>query len=193
MAIFRITAEWTGFPGAPGYSTFHFQGSSPGSGAEGERSRVRAFFAAFSQDLAGGTTITVLPTIQVYDEATGMMTGLIDDTTTLTPVAAPTTGNYAGPSGGMVQWNTGTVVNGRLLRGRTFLVPLGTTAYDNTGTLATATIGRINTGASELSGAGFASGFGVWSRPQSGGTGAFAEVNGHRVPDKVVVLRSRRD
>lgn len=193
MAIFRVTARWTGFTGAPGYSNFHFQGSTPTAGPDGERSLVHQFFTAAATNLTAGTRIQVMPEVQVFDEASGAMTGIVVDSTELELVAGTSSGNYVGPAGAVINWNTSAVVNGRRLRGRTFLVPLTGSRFDMDGTLTSTAVTSLNNAAAILSGAGFGSGFGIWSRPVGGGSGAFGEVTSHSIPDMAAVLRSRRD
>lgn len=193
MAIYRVTARWTGFTGAPGYSNFHFQGSTGAPDLAPAAAAVRNMFQDMQVHLPSTLRINVSPTIEIYDDASGQLTGYETLATTPAVVSGAATGPYAGPSGAVINWITNTVTQGRRLRGRTFIVPLATSAYDSSGTLTTGALTDINTGASRLSGAGFSLGFGVWSRPTAGGTGAFGEVVGHRVPDLAAVLRSRRD
>lgn len=193
MSIFRVTARWSGFPGAPGYSNFHFTGSTPGDVALGERERVRAFFSRVTARLASGTIIEIDPVVTEFDETTGQMIGMHLDEEELEPLESSGSGSYAGPAGAVVNWRTQTVNNGRLVRGRTFLVPIAGSAFDSDGTLSTAALSQFRGAAEELSGADFETGFCIWSRPTDGGTGAVAPVVSHDVPDMVAVLRSRRD
>lgn len=193
MPISRVTAQWSGFPGAPGYSNFHFQSSTGTPDVAAPRAAVRAFFAALPTRLPNGVTIRVSETVEILDDVTGGLVDYATDDTTLNPVVGTGAGSYAGPSGAVVNWLTNTVVNGRRLRGRTFVVPLASGAYDADGTLGSPTLANVNDAAAVLSGAGFSLGFGILSRPAGGGAIRFGEVTGHRVPDMAAVLRSRRD
>jgi hypothetical protein len=193
MPISRVTAQWSGFPGAPGYSNFHFQSSTGTPDNQANVDLVRSFFQAARDQIAAGVTITVNPTVEVLDDATG---ALVDyDTVATAPavVLGGASGNYSGPSGAVINWLTNAVVGGRRLRGRTFLVPLGNSAYQSDGTLGGTSLASLNTAAALLSGAGFSSGFGILSRPAGGGAISFGEVTAHRIPDMAAVLRSRRD
>ena len=193
MAIHRVTARWTGFQGAPGYTTFHFEPFTGGGDAGIERGRVRAFFAELDQLIGTGATITVLPTVEIIDETTGVLTGYIEDDTELAPVTAPTSGTSVGSAGAVINWQTSTVVNGRRLRGRTFIVPMRTVAFDTDGTLASNAITALNAAAEAITDSQFESNLVVWSRPSNGGGGTVGPVTGYRIPDMAAVLRSRRD
>lgn len=193
MPITRVTAEWRGFPGAPGYSTFHFHDSPSGPVVDEARQRVHDFFNELRGTLPTSVEISVREEVEEYDESTGLLVGYERGTETLPTVSGSNIADYAGPVGAVIHWNTNTVANGRRLRGRTFIVPMMRTAYESDGTIDDTQLERLNDGAAHLSGGGFESTFCVWSRPQSGGSGAVGPVVSHRVPDMAAVLRSRRD
>ena len=193
MAIRRITARWTGFTGAPGYSVFHFAegGNVPDAGTA--RTRVKAFFDAVAAILPADVSIQVDPSVQVLDEATGVMTDIEDDDTNITPTNGIGGSGYSAPSGAVINWRSQAVVNGRLVRGRTFLVPLAGASYEADGTLTSVAIGRLRDAGNEMVTGDFANAFGIWSRPRAGAGGSFHTANSFNIPDKAAVLRSRRD
>lgn len=193
MPILRVTARWSGFAGAPGYSNFHFQSSTGVVEAAEARNEVHTFFSTLSARLAPPVRIEVESTVEVLDDATGALVSYVQDGTELAPIVGATTGSFSGPTGAVVNWLTNSVVNGRRSRGRTFIVPLVSTAFDTDGTLTGAALADLNNAAEGLAGDGFTSGFGILSRPAGGGTISFSEVTGYRVPDMAAVLRSRRD
>lgn len=193
MAIYRVTVQWTGFQGAPGYSNFHFteQVSDPGPRDGYDRvwdflNEINSLFPTDVHYLAEGE-------VAILDETTGMITDYQTVAENPTPGNGGATGGYSAASGAVVTWNTAGVRNGRRVRGRTFLVPLGGNAYQSDGTLTPDTISTINDGASLLVGEGFDSGFAIFSRPSNGQDGGVYPVTGFRVPDMAAVLRSRRD
>lgn len=193
MAIHRVTVNWTGFTGAPGYSNFFFTGPGTGGAAVESRDRVRGFFNAVRAILPTQVQFLVEGEVAVIDQATGEITGYVMAEPEPVTGQGQMTGGYSAASGAVVTWNTAGVRNSRRVRGRTFVVPISGLAYQNDGTLLGTTITTLNTAATELVGTGFNSGFGVWARPVGGSGGGFYEVNGFRVPDKAAVLRSRRD
>lgn len=193
MDMLRITARWTGFPGAPGYSNFFFAG---GGGLIGDQNqvaeRVMDAFRGITTQLAAGTIINIEPEAAVVDSDTGAVTDF-RNVDTITPVEASSSGPYAGPTGAVINWRTNDLRNGRRIRGRTFLVPLGAQVYDTEGTLSVAALQDLNEFAETIRGVDLDSEFGVWSRPINGSGGVFASVTSHNVPDLAAVLRSRRD
>lgn len=193
MALSRITAVWQGFTGAPGYTSFHFLAFGGGDETTSEVARVRSFFSELQPILPSSVSIQVQQETEILEEATG---ALINYGAAADPVA-PVEGNggtaYSAPSGGLVSWNTGTVVGNRRLRGRTFVVPLATASYQDDGTLTPVAIGALSDAAEALIGDGSGPRLHVWSRPTNGSGGVVGEVTGYRIPDLAAVLRSRRD
>lgn len=193
MTISRVTAIWTGFTGAPGYTNFFFRAFGGGDAVDLEVARVRAFFAPLQVRLPNTVRIAVQQEAAILDEATGDLIDYAQATTAPTAVAGSSTDSYSAPAGAAVTWNTNGIARGRRLRGRTFLVPLAGGAYQNDGTLASATITDINTGAAALIGNGTGPEAVIWSRPRDGQGGTIAAISSHRVADQVAILRSRRD
>lgn len=193
MTIARVTAQWSGFPGAPGYSNFFFEVAGSSDEQLGAPAVVRTAFSSILQQLPSGVSIQVSPTVEYIDEATGVLQDYGDAEETPDSVNGSSSGNWAGPTGAVVNWTTGTVRDGRRVRGRTFLVPLGSTAFQNDGTLGSLGLAALNNFATNLrGGAENTTGLVVWGRPSST-PGVAAPVTGHRVPDMAAVLRSRRD
>lgn len=203
MDILRITCQWTGFPGAPGYSNFHFTtdggfwdgglvGDEAQTAADGAAARVRAAFAAMRAHLPTQTFVAIQTEAAILNSDTGETVGTVD--VEEEPVGSSASGTtHAGPVGAVVNWRTNDYRFGRRIRGRTFMVPLNSNAYEGDGTLSTGARGDLQTFADTMvSGTGGAE-FGVWSRPRNGSGGVFATVTSGTVPDMAAVLRSRRD
>lgn len=207
--IGRMRLNWTGFTGAPGYSNFYFRDFSEGDLTQamvnGFGSRLESLISTIQTRLPSTVTIQIDPTIDVVDVPTGNLTRSLS----YTPLAArvgQATGNYSAATGGVINWNTAGVHNGRRVRGRTFLVPYGGSALGPNGTLddtlRTSLIGAINTFIGvDATKPGV---LGVYARPVKAGTnpdgtpraaseGAWYSVTSFTHPDKVAVLRSRRD
>lgn len=203
MDILRITARWTGFTGAPGYSNFHFStdagfwdggvltpdaevAASAGAG------RVRNAFLEIADLLPEDVGLQIEGEAALLDSDTGEQLGAVptepDDMR-----GGSAAGGYSAASGAVVNWRTNDYRFGRRIRGRTFLVPLAGSAYQNDGTLTPAALTALRDfGDGIMNGIG-ALNFGVWSRPRDGAGGVFATATGYTVPDMAAVLRSRRD
>lgn len=186
-SLSRINVAWQNWPGAPGVTTFFRIGQASQTDVDG----IRAFFNAFANLLPTALTINVPGQGDVIDDATGNIISAWAVGTTPTTVTGTGGGAYAGNAGACVHWLTTTIVNNRRVRGRSFLVPLIASAYDTSGSLATATITTLTTAANGLL-AAMNPNQAVWHRPTKFAQGSSAAVNGMRVPDLAVSLRSRR-
>lgn len=193
MAITRITAQWVGFRGAPGYSNFFFDGVfTDESGVEAAALAVREFFQSARSHMPSGCNVTVQSAADILDEVSGQITSVVD-------FAAPPVvtglgdGVYSAATGAVVNWNTQDYVNGRRVRGRTFLVPLSSEAFDSNGDIAAATLIALREGANDLVTATLEAPLCVWHRPVNGAGGSSHVVTSSTVPDLGAVLRSRRD
>jgi hypothetical protein len=185
----RIVIGWSGAPVVGlAVNVLHY------SGSEGDAAPVAAIKAAYA-GLAGllpnNVTITVPTSGERIDDTTGELTGVWTSTGGGTVVGSGTSYSAAGV-GACVGWQTGGIVNGRRLKGRTFLVPLGVQQYDSDGTLQTGTLATLTTYATAM----LASGpLAVWHRPTSSAAadGTSYGVQTFKIRDKVAYLSSRRD
>jgi hypothetical protein len=111
---------------------------------------------------------------------------------------------YAGGTGGVVNWLTGAVVNGRKVRGRTFLVPLMSNGFSNDGTLTSGCVSTLTAAGNAALGTTGCN-MTVWSKiwdkkptsppaavPPKQIGGSLARVTSVLVPDRAAQLRSRR-
>jgi len=183
--IERIRCQWSGFTGSPGLSTFYC------TDAITLLPQVRTFFQAFTAFLPPAVVISFEPFGARIESTTGVLTGAWSTGVTPATVQGSSAASYSAPAGMMVNWLTTAVVNGRFLRGKTFLVPAAAAALD--GTPATAAVSALQAAAVALNGAG--GNLLVWHRPttEAPTSGAAFAVSSVQVPDKIVVLRSRRD
>jgi hypothetical protein len=191
----KVTAVWSGWPGAPGYSNFYFSGIGLVDGDYvAMTAAVRTFFAGFTLCLPTGISILVSPVVQEIDPATGQLTGEHTASTVPTAVAGAGGTNFASPVGACVIWRTSTSINGRLLKGKTFLVPLGASSYDTDGTLLASRLAELRTAATTLAdfGSVLTRQLVVWHRPVAGAGGSIADVASATVNDRSAVLRTRR-
>lgn len=188
MPMYRVRVSWTGFPGAPGVSTFYEQSTIT------LPAKLRTFFEAIKAYLPSNVTLSYQSAGDIIEEASG---GLGGDWS-VTPTPANTTGTlgqvYAAPVGVVVNWRTGGIVNGHRVRGRTFLVPVQQDTA--TGGPNPTAIAAIQAAAAAL--VVSAPNMCVWSRPVEAPlpnprAGSAHPVTAAQVPGKYVVLRSRRD
>jgi hypothetical protein len=188
MTMSRFRVSWTGFPGAPGVSTFYEETTTT------LPAKLRTFFEACKPYFPNDVTLSYAAAGDLIDETNGHITG----DWTITPTPANTTGTlgqvYAAPVGMLVNWRTSGIVNGHRVRGRTFLVPVQQDTA--TGAPNATAVAAIQTAALALVAA--APNMVVWSRPIATGlpharAGSKHLVTSASVPGKYVILRSRRD
>jgi len=176
----QVRVTWSGFAGQPGVSTFYGAG-----GASDTVNAVKAFFDAIKGTIPAAVTLTFPGNGSIIDSASGLAKG-IWTATTPSPVACIGTGGWAAPVGAVVNWRTALWLNGRQVRGKTFIVPLTSQVYETDGTIASVTLGTLRTAASTL-----VSSLGMF-HVRTPSTGGSAPITSADVPDKVIVLRSRR-
>lgn len=189
--IHEIQIVSSNFPGAPGYTNLYFATDVSSDGA--------AQFAAAFQFLQGISSFfpaswsgKINPSGRVLEETTGALGRF-----TTAPVGqrAPVPGGAggsfgAGVAGAVIGWSSVTINRGRLVRGRTFLVPLAAAVYEENGTLRDDSLGVMTqVGVSLIDSA---TGFGIWSRPRLGTGGKLAVATSVRVNDQAAFLSSRR-
>jgi hypothetical protein len=176
-----VRVNWTGFLGAPGVSTFYFDDTSAPP-----LTAVRNFFDAcksFHPNVVNWSFPNSGRTIDVNGNVIGAWS--VSSVSNVVGTAADN--NYSSVSGYLVRWNTGTFVGGRELRGKTFMVPASNAVYDIAGTIQGGMTTSVPTAANALIAA--APTLRVWSRRHA----SVATVSAGAMPDKAIVLRTRRD
>lgn len=198
--IARVKMRWSGFNGAPGYSVFHLRDFVSSDGTPPDHNaaatKIDDFALGVSSYLPNGVSVQVMSDIEVIDEATGNLIDVKTITAKAVRNGTATAGTtYAAAVGGVITWRTGLVVRNRRVRGRTFLVPFASTAFESNGTLSTATVNGLTTLGNAMINQTGAADLGIWSRPTVAGAsdGVWAAVTSFSVPDMSAVLRSRRD
>lgn len=201
-ALERIRAAWSGFAGGPGVSTFYV------GNASAMIAPIRQFFFSNSDLMPVDVHIQVESTGDVIESTTGLLTGSWSGT----PVAVVDgtgTGAYAAPVGATVRWETGNVVNGHRVRGRTYMVPLLTTVFQAGGALTVAAMNQLRVNGQALID-GSPSQLTVFTRPRvavpswtdkhgkvhpaiTAQPGGLSVVATAFIPPKAAVLTTRRD
>lgn len=182
VTISRVRVGWSGWSGGPGVSTFYT--AAPPTSAQ--LAAIRGLFSTLQAGIPVGIVTQVENTGQQIDTVTGKA---VDVWTAGAQAAVNGTaaGAYAAPCGVMIRWNTGAFTNGRLLRGKTFFVPIAATAYSTDGTLDSAYVANVQTGINTFI-TNMSGGLAVYSRRYQTSITATSGT----LMDKAVVLTSRR-
>jgi hypothetical protein len=177
----QMQVKWTGISGMPGYTNFYFQAIDDFAPTD-----VKGFFNILGPALPAGVTINIPNNGKTIDLATGQANGTWSHGTAQTVTGTNTTQTLQA-SGLVFNWHTGYYVGGRELRGKTFIVPICANIFNPNGTLVTSWKTNVANAAAALV-AATAQPI-VWSRARN----TTASITSGAVPDKQVVLRSRRD
>lgn len=196
MSIMRIRFQITGLGGLPGVHTTYWNGASSTptvADATDCAGRVRAFWDGIKGLLAAGVTITCNVPADVLDVPTA---ALLTQLSVGAPANVVSTGSAELPKATMLllRYNTGLVINRRLLRGRSFIGPLATNTNAN-GSPTTTALNTLVTSAALLNTGATASSLVVWHRPTdlAPSSGQVAGVISYASNTEFSVLRSRRD
>lgn len=186
----RVTTRWDGFPGAPGYTNFYgsHNGVSAQDSADQFADDIHDFWLQVNGYIPDSVTLTIVPTWQSLSDSSGQLTGEGQLASPPAAVTGNNAGSYAGNVGVAINWVSETVLNGRFLKGRTYLIPM-TGVFDQDGTLSAAAISAIGTSALAL--AEGSTNMLVWHRPVNGSGGSSAQIATVTIKDRAAILRSR--
>lgn len=201
--IWQVTWRWAGIVGGTGYTNL-FYAATAGDAAEalaaGTKSRL--LFDGVKTLIPNTVSLSLQGDVRLIDDVTGDIQNIFTVSGPATVAGSGSSTSYSATTGVCVDWLTGVVHGKHLMIGRTFLVPSISTAFAS-GIVASATLTTVGTAAEAMRTA-TGPAFGVWGRPRDsytkpGGvvvpalTGHFATAISSRIPQKAVVLRSRRD
>jgi hypothetical protein len=193
MAFSQITARYNGFTGAPGWIRMKFLGSLNASDANTAAANFRTFLNSVASNMPTGSSISFDSAVAIYDDD-GTQTGEVTLGSVPVVINGGSAAAYAGGSGAVVNWVTNAFHLGRKVRGRTFLVPLTSAAFQADGTLA-ATFQTTLQAAATAFATSSPTPVILSQKPSgSGGVSSLVTVvTGGTVPDRSAILRSRRD
>jgi|SRR6476661_4630503 len=185
MPARKYVCTWTtGVQGGAGISTFY---SAFGTDATPD---LNTFWAAVKTIFSDEVSVTVPSNGDVIDESTGLLTGAWTAGTAGTH-SGTTHSAYPAGTGAFIKWNTGVVVAGHRVVGRTFIAPILSNSFDTNGTLTSGVVTTLQNAANTLAASGHLS---IWHRPPVIGSpgGSLAGIVSATVPDKTTSLSSRR-
>lgn len=202
MALHRVNCAWQNWPGAPGVTTLWVNDAT-----QAKIDAMRTFFNSIAGLIPSGLTIQVPSSGDEIDLSDGSIVNSWSVGSTPAVVSGTGAGAYAGNSGLVIHWLTTIVLRGRRLRGRSFIVPVVSTAFETNGSPTSAAITTLtNAGTALVTAIG--SSFVAYSRPVKAHTvydkktgtptniaarsGSTATISSVRVPDLAISLRSRR-
>lgn len=142
----RVKFLLQGWDGAPGVNVLHF---SPGNADWEDQGDVDEFYdtlntltGTFCNTLVGSVSVQADPELTIFDSSTGNITNVVSPTDT-PPVGVSNAGGSKTSRATMLlmQYRTGKWVDGRAVKGRSFIGPIHS---DNIGTDGKITSSTIN-------------------------------------------------
>jgi hypothetical protein len=182
----EILVDWTTPAGGGFRSVLYFDAAIA---VAGQRAALATFLGDVDAILENDAAWSIESTGRDVDSATGTLLGLWSDSTPY--------GGTGGVSGEVVadatqmlfRWETGVIINGRFVTGRTFIPGLDRGGLVQ-GNLSTGLAATLTGYANTLAGSGV--GFSIWHRPQGGSGGFSAPVDSGICMTELAVLRRRR-
>ena len=114
-----VRVHFAGGPSGDWYSSMHID-RLLGGDAQASADAVHAFWDAMKAAICNDIQISIDPNVTIVNTITGEPEGI--DTVTTSPISGgDTTDPLPWQTQGLIYWNTGTWVNGRQVRGRTFV------------------------------------------------------------------------
>jgi hypothetical protein len=183
----RCRVSLTGVAGLPGVATHYFDASVT------DVTPIRTFWDAVKTQFPNSANIQVANSGDTINPVDGKIVSAWSGTPQAVIVGTGGVGTFMSTAGIVVEWVCSDPINGRRPLGKTFLVPCITSLFDSAGTIANATVTAYQAaGLALVTGLGGGGALRVWHRPKNGAGGQAVGVVNCRVPDKQVVLRSRR-
>jgi len=183
----EVIIEWQSAKSPGGLSILYFKAS--GSVAS-QRSAIQSMLGGVVARLDNNTSWVVRTSGKVRDEATGTLTGFWNDANAKTGVGTLSGNAVPNASQVLLQWRTSTIVNGRLLQGRTYIPGLSATSLDE-GELSSGAITSFQAGQAALL-AAVPGDLVVWHRPGGGSPGSGVSVTAGATWSELAVQRRRR-
>lgn len=190
MAYTTTTAKWTGTGGGTGYTRWHWQGNLTSAEVTQKLNLTKTFFTAIATLIPTPVAVGFDGLAQEYDDA-GVLTKEVSVTppTSVVGSAGP---NFLSVIGAVVNWQTGVFnPNGRRIRGRTYLVPLGTSIAATNGGLTSSAVSTIASAANAVIADLIP--FVVVRKTATGDFVGITGITAAQVSGKVAILTSRRD
>lgn len=118
--------QWSGSRIGQGFTVFNLNGTDASTSTEinAAAAAIRKWFQSFQATIPDDVTISFPSEILVKDPSTMELEG-VKAVTAPANVTGSFSSSYAANAGRLVKWQTGQVLGGRRITGRTFLVPSG--------------------------------------------------------------------
>ena len=182
----EILTEWTTPAGSGFLTVMYFE---LGVSVATQRAAVDDLFDSCATSLDSNVSWLVQTSGRELDDATGTLTGAWTEATSQIGNGANSGNVVPDASQAMIRWTTGEIVNGRFLKGRTYIPGFAVAAVSEGNVLA-ANVTAINAGCTAFVASG-AQGV-IWHRPVANTGGETKQIDGGTLWTEFAVLRQRR-
>lgn len=150
---------------------------------------LNAFLSAWKTWAVTGSNSRIVPEQRILNEGSGALEGLEFNPGGVIHNGTATGSPVADSSQVLIRWSTPDIVNGRFVRGRTFL-PSMTAGQLVGGNVSSNVVTAMQTAATSL--VNGTEGWVIWHRPKDGAGGSAHGMNAGSVWSELAVLRRRR-
>jgi len=197
-----VESSWllTGDIGGTGITRFRWAlvgfGAPSAADCSSALSNQHTLLSGFSSAIPAAVTWTPQAEHRALDPGSGLVNSFINASAVPAAITGSNSSDYAAGIGARIQWRTSTVLNRRLMKSASFIVPLAGSAFTLDGSIAPAISGAGTTLAdaylTAMQGNGLAAV--AWHRPAKGTTsgGEAAAITSGTVGPTPSGLRSRR-
>lgn len=182
----EIITDWNAIGTPGGVTVMYFDELSS---INDQRAALANLWDGIDNLLYNATSWTIRQNGRTLAETTGTLTGTWSSAIAEAGVGAASLRPVSNSSQILLQWTTGAVRRGRLVRGRSFIPGLDS-GNTTEGRLTQGAANTLTLSAQALAQAGV--GFSVWSRPKEGSIGALAPVTGGAAWLELGVQKGRR-
>jgi len=175
-----------------GVSTFAFEDPVSDAAATDLLAELQVFWGDVSQMLDEDVTLTMEDNPAQYVASTGVLQNVYSATAPAAVTGVQPGDSVPRASQALIRWATAEIINGRRLRGRTFIPGITSTLTTDAGGLDGGAVAQLAQAANDFIDAAPAP-MVVWHRPVNGAGGSTGLVTIASVWDQFAVLRSRRD
>lgn len=203
--IARIRTVLAGWPGDPGLSTNYYADESVLGWSvivPALREQVHIAWELLAPYMPTAMTATLATDTDILESTTGQLIRTVTDSTSYVTTGTTEEGFLPTAVGVAVTWRTEGYVNGKHVRGRSYIIPLATNALASNTTPSDGVVSAAQAFAAAMNDGAVSYPMAVWSRPtyvpdskpkEIDREGSAHYVTSSTVADKFAVLRSRRD
>lgn len=182
----EILVDWVTPAGSGFRSVFHFVAADP---VATQRADLATMLGTIDNLLDSNTLWTIETTGRELDDNTGTLTAVWTEATAKTGAGAVAGQCVPDAAQILLRWNSGSIVNGRFVKGRNYIPGLSTASVTD-GNIAAAALTSFNAAVATFQAA--LNGFGIWHRPVAGAGGLMVGCQSASVWSEFAVLRHRR-